>query len=82
VLVTEADGIKFDGPNDLTFGPDERLYFTDSGDWNQTDKPHPGRIVVVEPNGVARILEELDHTYPMASSPNPTVRWFGLNPTR
>ena len=37
--------------------------FTDSGDWNPADKPHPGRIVVVEPNGVARILEELDHTF-------------------
>ena len=46
ILVTEADGKKFDGPNDLTFGPDGRLYFTDSGDWNQADKPHPGRIVV------------------------------------
>ena len=25
VLVTEADGVKFDGPNDLTFGPDGKL---------------------------------------------------------
>ena len=25
VLVTEADGVRFDGPNDLTFGPDGRL---------------------------------------------------------
>ena len=32
ILVTEADGVKFDGPNDLAFGPDGRLYFTDSGD--------------------------------------------------
>ena len=46
ILVTEADGKKFDGPNDLTFGPDGRLYFTDSGDWNPADKPHPGRIIV------------------------------------
>lgn len=64
ILVTEADGKTFDGPNDLTFGPDGRLYFTDSGDWNQADKPHPGRIIVVEKNGVARILEELDYVYP------------------
>ena len=54
ILVTEADGKKFDGPNDLTFGPDGRLYFTDSGDWNQADKPHPGRIVVIEKNGIAK----------------------------
>jgi hypothetical protein len=64
VIVSEADGVKFDGPNDLTFGPDGRLYFTDSGDWNPAEKPHPGRIVMVEKNGVAKILEELDHTYP------------------
>jgi gluconolactonase len=25
ILVTEADGVKFDGPNDLAFGPDGRL---------------------------------------------------------
>ena len=64
ILVTEADGVKFDGPNDLTFGPDGRLYFTDSGDWAPDTKPHPGRIIVVEKNGVAKILEELDHVYP------------------
>lgn len=64
ILVSEADGKTFDGPNDLTFGPDGRLYFTDSGDWNQADKPHPGRIVVIEKNGTAHILDELDYTYP------------------
>lgn len=64
LLVTEADGKTFDGPNDLTFGPDGRLYFTDSGDWNQEDKPHPGRIIVVEKDGKAHILEELDYVYP------------------
>jgi gluconolactonase len=64
ILVTEADGKTFDGPNDLTFGPDGRLYFTDSGDWNQAEKPHPGRIIVVEKNGTAKILEELDYAYP------------------
>ncbi len=62
--MTEAGGVKFDGPNDLAFGPDGRLYFTDSGDWAPDTKPHPGRIVVVEANGEARILEELDHVYP------------------
>jgi gluconolactonase len=64
ILVTEADGKKFDGPNDLTFGPDGRLYFTDSGYWNESEKPHPVRIIVIEKNGVAKILEELDYVYP------------------
>ena len=77
ILVTEADGKKFDGPNDLTFGPDGRLYFTDSGDWNQADKPHPGRIVVIEKNGTAKILEELDYVYPngIVAEPDGSIVW-------
>lgn len=77
ILVSDADGKTLDGPNDLTFGPDGRLYFTDSGDWNQEDKPHPGRIVVVEKNGVARILEELDYVYPngIVAEPDGAIVW-------
>ena len=77
ILVTEADGKKFDGPNDLTFGPDGRLYFTDSGDWNQADKPHPGRIIVIEKNGTAKILEELDYVYPngIVAEPDGSIVW-------
>ena len=87
ILVTEADGIKFDGPNDLTFGPDGRLYFTDSGDWDQANKPHPGRIVVVEKNGVASILEELDYVYPngIVAEPDGSIVWvesYTLNVVR
>lgn len=77
ILVTDADGVPFDGPNDLTFGPDGKLYFTDSGDWNQADKPHPGRIVVIEPDGVAHILEELDYVYPngIVAEPDGSLVW-------
>jgi gluconolactonase len=77
ILVTEADGVKFDGPNDLTFGPDGRLYFTDSGDWNPKDKPHPGRICVIEKNGTAHILEELNHVYPngIVAEPDGSIIW-------
>jgi gluconolactonase len=64
IVATHADGVRLDGPNDLCFGPDGRLYFTDSGDYALATKPHPGRICVIETNGTARILEELDHTYP------------------
>jgi gluconolactonase len=64
ILCDTADGVKFDGPNDLTFAPDGRLWFTDSGDWAPDTKPHKGRIVVVEKDGTAKIVEELDHAYP------------------
>ena len=77
IVGTEADGVKFDGPNDLTFGPDGRLYFTDSGDWDPATKPHKGRIIVIEKNGTARILEELDHTYPngIVAEPDGSIVW-------
>ena len=80
ILVTEADGVKFDGPNDLAFGPDGRLYFTDSGDWAPETKPHPGRIVVIAKNGKASVLEELDHVYPngIVVEPDGSVVWVGV----
>ena len=69
--------MKFDGPNDLAFGPDGRLYFTDSGDWAPDTKPHPGRIVVIEKTGEASVLEELDHVYPngIVVEPDGSVVW-------
>lgn len=77
ILVTEADGVCFDGPNDLTFASDGRLWFTDSGDWNPAEKPHPGRIACVERNGIAHVVEELDHVYPngIVAEPDGSVVW-------
>ena len=37
IIATELDGEAFNGPNDLVFGPDGRLYFTDPGTYR------PGR---------------------------------------
>ncbi len=87
ILVAEADGVKFDGPNDLAFGPDGRLYFTDSGDWGPETKPHPGRIVVIEKTGEAHILEELAHVYPngIVVEPDGSLVWvesYTLNVVR
>ena len=43
ILVTEIDGIKCNGPNDLVFAADGRLIFTDPGTYNLAD-PDPSYI--------------------------------------
>jgi gluconolactonase len=77
VLVTEADGMKLTAPNDLTFAPDGRLYFTDSGDWDAVNRPHPGYICVVETDGSCHILEELEPVYPngIVAEPDGSIVW-------
>ena len=63
IVATEADGVKFDGPNDLTFGPDGRLYFTDPADYLPNDRK-PGRIFRLEPDGSGALIEEVPDAYP------------------
>ena len=77
IVATSADGIKLNAPNDLTFGPDGRLYFTDSGDWDPETKPHPGYICVIDPDGSAHILEELKPVYPngIVAEPDGSILW-------
>ena len=64
ILCTEVAGVPLNAPNDLCFGPDGRLYFTDSGDWDPVGKPHPGYICVVDRDGTAHVVEELEPVYP------------------
>ena len=58
IIATELDGVAFHGPNDLVFGPDERLYITDPGTYRPAD-PEPSRIFVMEADGTGRLLAEL-----------------------
>jgi len=58
IIATALDGIPFHGPNDLVFGPDERLYITDPGTYRPAD-PEPSRIFVMEADGTGRLLAEL-----------------------
>ena len=59
IIATELDGVHFNGPNDLVFGPDGRLYITDPGTY-RPDDPEPSRLFVMEPDGTGRLLAELD----------------------
>ena len=77
IVATSADGIQLNAPNDLTFGPDGRLYFTDSGDWDPETKPHPGYICVIDTDGTSHILEELEPVYPngIVAEPDGSIIW-------
>jgi gluconolactonase len=77
IVAASADGVALDGVNDLCFGPDGRIYFTDSGDYAPASRPHPGRICAMDPDGTAHILEELDYTYPngIVAEANGSIVW-------
>jgi gluconolactonase len=57
ILVTEIDGIKCNGPNDLVFAADGRLIFTDPGTYNQAD-PDPSYIFSIAPDGSTSVVVE------------------------
>ena len=66
LLCSEVDGRTLYGPNDLCFGPDGRLWFTDSGSEEdyRFDVRSPGRLFVVDGSGDGEMLLELPGVYP------------------
>lgn len=59
ILATEAEGIRFNGPNDLVFGADGHLYFTDPGTYNPAS-PDPSYIYALSPDGKPRVVVAFD----------------------
>lgn len=64
IVATEIDGIRFQAPNDLAFGPDGRLYFTDPGRFDSELRPDPGYIFALNPDGSGELIADLGPTYP------------------
>jgi gluconolactonase len=66
LLCSEVAGYPLFGPNDLAFGPDGRLYFTESGSETdfRFDVRSPGRLFVIDGSGGGEMLMELPDVYP------------------
>jgi gluconolactonase len=66
LLFSEVAGYRLYGPNDLAFGPDGRLYFTESGSEQdfRFDVRAPGRLFAVDGSGGGEMLLELPGVYP------------------
>ena len=58
IITTQIEGISFNGPNDLVFGSNGNLYFTDPGTYSTTN-PDPSYLFELTPNGNGRLLAEL-----------------------
>ena len=66
MLTTSIAGHRLAGPNDLAFGPDGKLWFTESGT-EQDDRdpdPQPGRLYTLSADGSGEMLAERPGVYP------------------
>ena len=68
LLSSEIGGHALAGPNDLAFGQDGRLWFTDSGTEQDDRFPEseraPGRLFALGPGGAGELLMERAQVYP------------------
>ena len=65
VVATKTSSRMLSAPNDLAFGPDGYLYFTDpGGEYDPGDQPDVGYICVLKPDGDCEVLAEAGRSYP------------------
>ncbi|WP_084210703.1 SMP-30/gluconolactonase/LRE family protein [Pseudonocardia acaciae] len=83
VVLDSVAGVPLQAPNDLAFGPDGRLYFTDPGDYDPS-RPVDGRVCVIEPDGSASVVVQAGPVYPngVACAPDGSLIWTETYPRR
>jgi gluconolactonase len=66
LLAASIAGHTLAGPNDLAFGPDGRLWFTDSGTEGDDRYPvrEPGRLYALDASGEGALILERPEVYP------------------
>jgi gluconolactonase len=66
IVVTDVAGLRLEGPNDLAFGDDGRLWFTDPrGDADPAHNDRAGRIFAIDPaSGDGELVVELGPVFP------------------
>ena len=62
-VAAQVAGVTLQAPNDLTFGRDGRLYFTDPADYLPNER-RPGRLFALNPDGTGELLETIADAYP------------------
>jgi gluconolactonase len=76
IVATSVDGIPLQAPNDLSFGPDGRLYFTDPADY-LPDERRPARVFALNADGTGELLEEIPDAYAngIVAEPDGSIVW-------
>jgi gluconolactonase len=63
IVASSVAGVALRAPNDLTFAPDGRLYFTDPGEYDPNARGD-GRLCMLAVDGTGDVLEEIAGAYP------------------
>ena len=63
-IVERVDGVACAAPNDLCFGRDGRLYFTDPVGFLGNTDPRPRHVFAVAPDGKGEVIAELGDVFP------------------
>lgn len=63
-IIDSVDGVACAAPNDLCFGADGRLYFTDPVGWPGKQDPRPRYVFAVAQGGKGEVIAELGEVFP------------------